>query len=144
MKKYLSLKKRIKNNEGYRSSAYKDQLGFLTIGYGHLIKHNEKDLLKKKYSKKFLINVFEIDFNKALKDYKKNYRKYKFHKNIEEVLIEMIFQLGIEGQKKFKKKIKYLIKKQPYMASLEMLESLWYKQTPKRVKMLIKTLIKTA
>ena len=144
MKKYLSLKKRIKNNEGYRSSAYKDQLGFLTIGYGHLIKHNEKYLLKKKFSKNFLTNIFELDFSRALKDYRKNYKKHNFNENIEEVLIEMIFQLGVKGQKKFKKTNKHLIKKQIYMASLEMLDSLWYKQTPKRVKMLIKTLTKTS
>ena len=45
---YHNLKKRIKSNEGFSSKPYKDQLGYLTIGYGHLILPNEKTLLKKK------------------------------------------------------------------------------------------------
>ena len=51
---YYNLKKRIKVNEGFSSKPYKDQLGYLTIGYGHLILSNEKVLLKKKYTKKSL------------------------------------------------------------------------------------------
>jgi len=39
---YYNLKKRIKLNEGFSSKPYKDQLGYLTIGYGHLILSNEK------------------------------------------------------------------------------------------------------
>ena len=35
---YKSLKKRIQKNEGFSIKAYKDKLGNLTIGYGHLIK----------------------------------------------------------------------------------------------------------
>ena len=42
---YHNLKKRIKLNEGFSSKPYKDQLGFLTIGYGHLILSNEEVLL---------------------------------------------------------------------------------------------------
>ena len=122
---------------------YKDILGYRTIGYGHLIKKNETFKEKKKINKRDLVKIFEEDFSLALKDYYINYKNTKHSKEVKDVLIEMIFQLGIKGQKKFKKKIKHLIKKQLYMASLEMLESLWYKQTPKRVKMLIKNLIKT-
>ena len=103
MSKYSLLKKRIIKNEGFSNSPYRDQLGFLTIGYGHLIKKNEKKIFNKKVSKKVLKEVFQIDFNKAVLDYKKNYKKNKFNKNVEEVLIEMIFQLGIKKQKKFKK-----------------------------------------
>ena len=47
---YYNLKKRIKLNEGFSSKPYKDQLGYLTIGYGHLILSNENILLKKKNS----------------------------------------------------------------------------------------------
>ena len=48
---FQSLKNRIKKNEGFSEKAYLDQLGFLTIGYGHLIKRTEKHLLNKKLSK---------------------------------------------------------------------------------------------
>ncbi len=142
MKKYLTLKKKIKKNEGFRDSAYLDSLGFTTIGYGHLIKPKEKNLLIKKISKKYLLEMFIKDFNKSLKDYEKFYRKKKHNQSIKEVLIEMIFQLGIEKQRKFVKMNSYLEKKQPFMASLEMKNSLWYKQTPKRVDGLIASLLR--
>jgi len=74
--------------------------------------------------------------------YEKNYHKYNFSNNIRDVLIEMIFQLGINGQKKFIKMNEYMKKKQVFMASLEMINSLWYSQTPKRVDYLINILLK--
>ena len=93
MTKYKLLKNRIKKNEGYKSFAYFDQLGFPTIGYGHLIKANEKIFFKQKFSKKFLLNIFNLDFNATVMQYEKNYHKYNFSNNIRDVLIEMIFQI---------------------------------------------------
>ena len=139
---YYNLKKRIKRNEGFKASYYFDSLGHATIGYGHLIKKNEQHLINKKFSKKFLLNLFESDFKKAVLDYNRNYLKNRFEKNIQYFLIEMIFQLGIVGQKKFKKMNYYLKKRSVYMACLEMKDSLWYKQTPKRVDFLIGILLK--
>ena len=54
----------------------------------------------------------------------------------------MIFQLGAKGVSKFKKMLYFLNKKQKFMASLEMLDSLWDLQTPERVKNLIKNYTK--
>lgn len=142
MKNYLKLKKRIKKNEGFKNIAYLDSLGFYTIGYGHLIKSYEKNLLKMKFNKKFLIKIFNKDFDKALKDFKKTYKKYNYSKQINELLIEMIFQLGLKKQKKFIKMNKYLKKQKIFMAALEMKNSLWYYQTPKRVDGLINILLK--
>ena len=110
MTKYKLLKNRIKKNEGYKNFAYFDQLGFSTIGYGHLIKPNEKIFFTQKLSKKLLLNLFNLDFNETVMQYKKHYHKYNFSKNIREVLIEMIFQLGINGQKKFLKMTEHLKK----------------------------------
>ena len=54
----------------------------------------------------------------------------------------MIFQLGIQKQKKFIKMMKYLKAKKLFMAAFEMKNSLWYYQTPKRVDGLIDILLK--
>ncbi|PPR45027.1 MAG: hypothetical protein CFH18_00041 [Alphaproteobacteria bacterium MarineAlpha5_Bin8] len=135
------IKNRIKKNEGYINTPYYDQLGYRTIGYGHLIKKNEDFLEKKKYSEKYLGEIFENDFNKTIYDFKKNYANKGFKKNVQEVLIEMIFQLGINKTTKFKKFNKYLIEKKPHLAAMEMLNSLWYLQTPKRVELLINILL---
>ena len=142
MKNYLQLKTKIKKNEGFRDEVYLDILGFLTIGYGHLIKKHDRFLLKKKYSKFILLKVFNDDFKKTIIDYSKNYKNDKHPKNIQEIYIEMIFQMGIKKQKKFVKMNQYIKKKQLFMASLEMKKSLWFKQTPKRVDILIKSLLK--
>ena len=72
--KHDSLKLRIKKNEGFSIKPYKDQLGNHTIGYGHLIKKNEKKFFKKKFNKKFFENLFEKDFLKALDDYKNKFK----------------------------------------------------------------------
>ena len=44
------LSNRIKKHEGYSRRAYLDQLGNLTIGYGHLIRNKEEFETGKKYS----------------------------------------------------------------------------------------------
>ena len=129
-------------NEGFVNHAYLDSLGFSTIGYGHLIKTNEKHLLKKNFSKKFLLKLFQSDFEKSLKDYNKNYKYKNYSKNIKEVFVEMIFQMGIKKQKKFLKMRKHIENKHLFMAALEMKNSLWFKQTPKRVDVLINILLK--
>ena len=139
---YLALKKRIKKNEGFSRAAYSDSLGFDTIGYGHLIKDSEKELLSSSFSKRFLLNLFYLDFNKALIDYERLYKKQNHQLHVAEVLIEMIFQIGINKQKKFIKMNKHIKKNQFFMAALEMKNSLWHIQTPKRVDGLINILLK--
>lgn len=141
MENFNKLKKRIKKNEGFKNIAYLDQLGNPTIGYGHLIKKSEDFLSKKKFSKKYLSNIFEKDFFLALSDFKKNYQGLGFSKNINEVLIEMIFQLGIKKTTKFKKFNFFLKQNFLYLAALEMIDSRWFLQTPKRVDGLVAILL---
>lgn len=135
---FTALKLRIKYNEGYSNKPYKDQLGYLTIGYGHYIKPSEKKYFKNHYYKTHFDNLFEHDFNKALKQYKNLFFKKNHTRNEKELLIEMIFQLGAKGVSKFVKMMKHLNKNEKFMVCLEMFNSLWYKQTPKRVEDLIK------
>ena len=138
---FKKLKLRIKKNEGYSNKPYKDQLGFYTIGYGHLIKKDEYKYFVNGYNKKHFDELFEKDFNKAKKEYYKFFYKKKHKQPEKELFIEMSFQLGAKGVSDFKKMIFFLNKKQKFMTSLEMMNSLWYKQTPKRVEDLIKNFI---
>ena len=138
---YHNLKERIKSNEGFSSKPYKDQLGYLTIGYGHLILSNEKFLLKKQIHKKVLEEIFEKDFKRALSDFNNTFKSLTLNKKESELLIEMIFQLGIKGCLKFKNLIKNIKKGNKHLVCFDMMDSLWYKQTPNRVKALIKTFL---
>ena len=138
---YHILKERIKSNEGFSSKPYKDQLGYLTIGYGHLILPNENILLKKQIHKKELEEIFEKDFKKALSNFNNTFKSLTLNKKESELLIEMIFQLGIKGCLKFKNLIKNIKKGNKHLVCFDMMDSLWYKQTPNRVKALIKTFL---
>lgn len=138
---YHNLKERIKSNEGFSSKPYKDQLGYLTIGYGHLILPNENILLKKQINKKELEEIFEKDFKKALSDFNNTFKSLTLNEKESELLIEMIFQLGIKGCLKFKNLIKNIKKGNKHLVCFDMMDSLWYKQTPNRVKALIKTFL---
>ena len=135
---YHNLKERIKSNEGFSSKPYKDQLGYLTIGYGHLILPNENILLKKQINKKELEEIFEKDFKKALSNFNNTFKPFTLNEKESELLIEMIFQLGIKGCLKFKNLIKNIKKRNKHLVCFDMMDSLWYKQTPNRVKALIK------
>ena len=138
---YQNLKKRIKLNEGFSLKAYKDQLGYLTVGYGHLILSDEKILLKKNIHKKELEEIFEKDFEKALSDFNKTLKPITSNKKEADLIIEMIFQLGIKGCLKFKNLIKNMRKGNKHLVCLDMMDSLWYEQTPYRIKTLIKTFL---
>ena len=138
---YHNLKERIKSNEGFSSKPYKDQLGYLTIGYGHLILPNENILLKKQINKKELEEIFEKDFKKALSNFNNTFKTFTLNEKESELLIEMIFQLGIKGCLKFKNLIKNIKKGNKHLVCFDMMDSLWYKQTPNRVKALIKTFL---
>jgi lysozyme len=138
---YYNLKKRIKLNEGFSFKPYKDQLGYLTIGYGHLILSKEKILLKKKMNKKKLEEIFEKDFKIALSNFKNTLRSFTSNKKEVELLIEMVFQLGIQGCLNFKNLLKNMRKGNKHLVCFEMMDSLWYNQTPFRVKKLVKTFL---
>lgn len=132
----------IKANEGFRRCIYKDKFGNPTIGYGHLI--NSKDIfyIRKRYSKKFLTEIFYSDLRGAILSFKKYYQYKVLPDHVQKVIIEMIFQLGIKKVVKFKKFNFYIRNKQLYLAALEMIKSRWYQQTPNRVDRLTAILLR--
>ena len=97
---------------------------------------------KNKNNKAQLKELFIQDFNQALNDYKKLIKHKTHNKKDEELLIEMVFQMGASKVLKFKKLLSNMRKNKKHLVCFEMMNSLWYKQTPKRVKKLIKTFLK--
>ena len=139
---YRELKKRIKKNEGFSLKPYKDQLGCLTIGYGHLILPNETHLLKNKTNKPQLNSIFDQDFERALGDYKRYIKQKHHNRKDKELFIEMTYQMGAKRVLKFKKLISNMRKNKKHLVCFEMMDSLWYTQTPNRVKNLIRAFLK--
>ena len=133
----MSVKERIKEHEGFRDTVYLDSLGKRTVGYGHLcVEDHWED--GKKYEKEYLDEIFDKDFQNAADQCEDLCNDYELDlpETITDVLIEMIFQLGIGNVMKFKKMIAALQEKDFETASLEMLDSRWASQTPSRAEKL--------
>jgi len=126
------LKERIKIHEGFCDTVYKDTLGKRTIGYGHLCTDNEEWEDGKTYTIEYLNDIFEGDFNEAVRQTEQLIGNLVLHKEANEIIIEMVFQLGMSGVSKFKK-MWAALKDQNYTeAANQMLDSKWAKQTPNR------------
>ena len=126
----------VKKHEGYRNKVYLDTLGKRTVGVGHLCVEDfwEDD---KEYEEKFLMTILEHDLQTAIKSAKQLIEEFgcdDIDEQAEEILIEMVFQLGKTGVSKFKNMWKALSEKNYIGASYEMLDSRWAKQTPNRAK----------
>ena len=122
----MDLLKNIKKHEGFRATVYKCTEGYDTIGYGFAIKNLE---LTEEIAEDILI--------RKLQDIRRNlYKAFDWIKDcpqeVEDVVINMCYQMGISGFSKFKKTIYYLETEQYEEAADEMLDSLWHKQTPAR------------
>ena len=122
----MDILKNIKKHEGFRATVYKCTEGYDTIGYGFAIKDLElteeiaEDILIRKLSKLRLrlCKTFDwfLDTPEA----------------VQEVVMNMCYQMGLSAFSKFKKTIYYLETEQYEEAADEMLDSLWHKQTPAR------------
>tara|TARA_R110002050_G_scaffold235718_1_gene371616 strand:+ start:68 stop:502 length:435 start_codon:yes stop_codon:yes gene_type:complete len=132
------LKEEIKLHEGFRDMIYLDSLSKKTIGYGHLIVHEDKFVEGKAYPKEELEALFDKDFEKGWASMERfcSVNNLNVSEKAQEVLCEMIFQMGYSGVGKFKNMIKALQNNDTKTASIEMLDSRWAKQTPNRAKAL--------
>jgi len=128
----IDVKERIQKHEGFRDMLYKDSLGKATIGWGHLVTAQDKILEGVQYSKEFLNNIFEKDFQKACDDASDLLGDMNIDAQAVGVIIEMVFQLGKNGVLKFQKMLQALSNQNYQTAANEMLSSAWAKQTPER------------
>ena len=128
----MSLIDEIKVHEGFREKVYKCSEGFDTIGYGFAI----KDLVLDE-------DIADLILQRKLEDLQESIKKkfdwFKESPNeVQDVVSNMCYQIGLSGFSKFKKTIYYLETEQYEEASDEMLDSLWARQTPNRAKELSK------
>ena len=106
------------------------------MGVGHLCVEDfwEDD---KEYEEKFLMTILEHDLQTAIKSAKQliaDHGCMDMDEVAEEIIIEMVFQLGKTGVSKFKNMWKALSGLDYTTAASEMLDSRWAKQTPNRAK----------
>lgn len=133
----------IKENEGFRDHIYKDTLGFDTIGYGFKVGSLSKDELElnggiiEPMSKEAADKILK---KKLAKLTSKIYDAIPWLNNspkeVQEVVIEMAYQMGVGGVLKFKNTLNFIKENEYKNASSNMMKSLWAKQTPNRAKKL--------
>jgi lysozyme len=116
--------------EGYRRFAYEDHLGYTTVGVGRCIEQgvgygiDEEEaqwLLKRDVARVFLLCSRE--FSEFWSD---------LSPNIREVIILLVFQMGLTGYSKFKNHLAAVRNGDWQAAAYHLLDSKFARQTPER------------
>lgn len=126
-----NLIKQIISEEGEVLSAYQDHLGYWTIGVGRLIDKRMGGGITQEESRYLLANdikKFTDSVAKALPFYN------DLNDARKAVLINMAFQMGLNGLLQFKNTLQLMKLGNYDEASKGMLNSLWARQTPERAK----------
>ena len=118
----------LKVHEGYKPKVYKCTAGVDTIGVGFAIKDLELSE-----------DVCDLILTEKLEALEERFiGKFPWFKSspveVRNTMLNMAYQLGFRGFCKFKKTIAYLRNADWDLASKEMLDSRWAKQTPNRAK----------
>ena len=138
----LWMRKLIKN-EGMRLKPYRCTLGKLTIGVGRNLEDNPLNFEEKKACGDYMHGITEngakmLLRNDIIRCYGEVSSLFKDYKKLSEgrqfALLDMCFQLGFKGLKKFRIMKKAIDNKDFDLASEACLKSLYAKQTPNRAR----------
>jgi len=122
------LKESIKSEEGYKPHVYKCSMGYDTIGYGTTIKDMELDesladiLLEREITRKMIAA------------YNRFHWLCEQPAAIQEVVIDVCYNIGVTGFSKFVKTIDYIKQGEYILAGDELLDSRYARQVPNRAK----------
>lgn len=134
----MNIISQLKRDEGFRSSAYQDHLGYLTIGIGRLIDSRKGGGITEGEAEMLLLN----DIQRRQKELSAALPWFGEVDEVRQgVLLNMAFQLGASGLLAFKKALGFVQKKQYMAAANEMLASKWAEQTPERAQRLSKQMM---
>ncbi len=128
------LTRQLRGDEDTRACVYKDSLGYWTIGTGRLVDARKPGAGLRPEEMTFMLNN---DIDDRINELGK---RIPWFQNLDDarkgVLLNMSFQMGVEGLLKFERTLR-LIKDGFYdSAAFAMLQSLWATQTPARAKRL--------
>ena len=139
--------KQLLSDEGYKTNVYEDTEGYLTVGIGHKLTEEEKEIYKKgdyvpsDIIKKWTTNDINKFSNIAEEGMTEmNLVNSDIYQNHKEMWVSFFYQLGKDGGLKFENMFDAIRKGDGQAAHDEALNSLWAKQTPKRAKRFAKFL----
>ncbi len=122
------LLKKIKEHEGFKSRVYKCTEGYDTIGYGFAVKDLELD---EDIAEEILLRKLEKLIQRVRAKFK--WLDTVPHE-VQGVLVNMSYQMGVNGVSKFKKALHAMQMFQWKIAADELMDSRWARQTPNRAK----------
>jgi lysozyme len=123
------LLKQLRGDEGVIPHAYKDHLGYLTIGVGRLIDKRKGGGLRPDEISYLLNNDVDDRINELNK-------RLPWFQNLDDarrgVLLNMSFQMGVDGLLAFERTLALIRDGKYENAAHAMLQSKWATQTPER------------
>ena len=123
---YQNLKSLLKKHEGFADYPYKDIYGNLTIGYGH-------NLDSRRFSKSMASAQLDEDIQYFLLELQEKLDVFnKLDEARKVVLLNMCFNLGVNGLLGFKEMLKALRNKDYARAAKEMMHSKWAQKDVKK------------
>lgn len=128
------LREQLKSDEGSVTNGgkhvvYDDHLGYATIGYGRLVDRRKGGGITDEEADYLLDN----DITSRINEMRSRFPGFnKYNEPRQAALINMSFQLGVNGVLGFKKMVAAMESGLFNKAAEEALDSLWAKQTPKR------------
>lgn len=125
------LKEELILDEGIVLHEYKDSLGYSTIGVGRLIDKKKGGGITKEEAMMLLDNDIE---RKSKELFKALPWVINAPELIQRALVNMAFQMGVEGVLGFKNTLALIQTKQYVKAADNALQSKWAQQTPNRAK----------
>lgn len=141
---------RLIKEEGMRLMPYRCPLGRLTIGVGRCLETNPLTSAEAKALGDYMHGITENGAKMLLRnDVRRSYAALlKLVKNFKELtddrqyaLLDMCFQLGVQGLRQFQKMIEAVEQGRFSAAGAECLSSRYARQTPKRAKRVARALI---
>ena len=126
------LTRQLRGDEGVKAQAYQDHLGFWTIGVGRLIDARKPGSGLRPHEIDYLLRSDIDDRIEALT------RRLPWFQNLDDarkgVLLNMSFQLGVDGLLAFKNTLRLVEQGNYESAARNMLLSKWADQTPARAR----------
>lgn len=134
------LREQLKIDEGVKYEIYRDHLGYLTFGIGHLITEKDPEFgqpVKTEVSSDRVNEVFNADVQLYINETKKVFPDLESKPEaIQLVLVNMCFNLGAPRLSNFKKFIAAINDEQWSEAAVEMMDSRWARQVGPRAERL--------
>ena len=130
------LREQLKIDEGVKYEVYDDHLGYKTFGIGHLVKTTDEEYglpCGAPVSEERVNSVFDKDVETYISETEKVFGNLQeMTGELQQVLVNMCFNMGAPRLSQFKKFIKAIHDEDWKTASVEMLDSRWAKQVGDR------------